>query len=538
MGTRIITARISPHDVSIGPPMTYHTNEREFSGIWARPSDTLLVFTDNSYTTPFTYHNGPVGGVSMPIQLVFWGNWWTDTQDGRDRLQLLTSRTKDLLNSNYFSELRQYSIATPPVFRGDPLVVKDPTPPGAVSSSEASQEVVDMVDNLIDDEVLPDPDEGRIGVVVFMPQGFMCTEALGAHYWDYDIDFAFDSDMFWAGWIQYFAPADAETTMRTVSHEIVEMLTDPEGDGWHTDVEGDQLAEIVDVALDSSGTKSSAWVNGVKVQAYWSARHNACVIPMDTNYAARIVGTVSEDSRKFINGGTFRPEPGDTAACRPSLPECCPEDRDYSWEVWAVNEIVELTVDCEAYRQPQFAWSIDGNYLPGSGSMVTWVDNDGFTERESIPGYGPVTIHFNANGAQLKLWAPDAGVNFDLQVSCSVTEGDIDGAVVSALQSQCEATVGYVGAVLEIEQAWIDQKSACLTAMLRRYTEQHISTGRTIRQEGINYDRGIQLITLPAYARVAQYEQTREAIKLIHAAHDLLEPDQARTFIDSLVGFE
>jgi hypothetical protein len=52
-----------------------------------------------------------------------------------------------------------------------------------------------------------------------------------------------------------------------------------------------------------------------------------------------------------------------------------------------------------------------------------------------------------------------------------VEEVDIDGDVVSAIPSAARVTVGFIGAVLEIEQDYRDQRSACWTAMLRPYTK-------------------------------------------------------------------
>jgi hypothetical protein len=68
---------------------------------------------------------------------------------------------------------------------------------------------------------------------VCMPPGFVCTRADGAHKYDYDWDFPFDTDNYWAGWRRYYDPAteDVETMMQTISHEIVEMITRSHDDG-------------------------------------------------------------------------------------------------------------------------------------------------------------------------------------------------------------------------------------------------------------------------------------------------------------------
>jgi hypothetical protein len=83
-----------------------------------------------------------------------------------------------------------------------------------------------------------------------------------------------------------------------------------------------------------------------------------------------------------------------------------------------------------------------------------------------------------------------------------VEEVDIDGDVVAAISSAAQVTVGFIGAVLEIEQDYRDQRSACWTAMLRPYTKNHLITGRLWRQESVNYRVELLTLEIPCYARV------------------------------------
>jgi hypothetical protein len=541
MSPRFFIRTLKTSDDVILWPLTHHQNDREFSGVWAHPTDTVLVFTQDNFSKPFTFHNGPVGGVGTPIQLILWGAWWTDTDDGRQRAEKAQRWTRGLLDSHYFDELRQYHIARPPVWRGDALCVTEPAPPGTVDWKEANEQVVDMIDNLIDDGVLPDPDDGpRIAHIVLMPPGFTCTDASGSHSSDYDIDFPFDSDVFWAGWCRYFDPdvEEIEPMMQTVSHEIVELLTDPEYDGWRTDVEDDDSPEIADVAVysnDAGTHKLGAWVNGVRVQAYYSNKHSACVIPIDRDYGARITGEVTERSRTVTDRGTFRPGASDSAACSPSLPECCIDDRDYVWFTYAVDEHVRLFADTQRYWQPNVRWFVNDKPVNGNGTIDLNLDYDAFDGRDTVTHTGTLTVHFEETGIFLDLSAPDQAANFDLRVRAVVEEVDIEGDVVSAIPSTAEVTVGIIGAVLEIEQDYIDQRSACWTAMLRPYTKDHLITGRPWRQEGINYRVDLLTLEIPCYARVSQYDQARRVATLAYAATQTLDSEQAHVFIDGLV---
>ncbi len=522
------------------PVMTHHYDDENFSGLWAHPAERILTFSDSTFAAPFVYHGGPVGGVGTPIRLIFWGQWWLDA--GQSQRDFVISRTQAMLASPYFNQLDQYYIAKPPVWGGDAKVVTDPEPPGAVSANDAQDAVLDLVDNLIDDREYGDPDDGpRIGFIVCMPPGFQCTRADGAHKYDYDWDFPFDTDNYWAGWCRYYdaTTEDIEVMMQTIAHEIVEMITDPELDGWHTDLESDATGgEIADIAIstDSSGgqTWQSAWVNGVNVQAYWSNRHNATVIPVDDDYGARIAGSTAEDARTLISEGGFVPDASDSAACSASLRECCFDDREYWWAVYDVSAAVRMEAVTERYREPLVSWTVNGTYIAGNDDLTVDVDYEQFVGRETVSYHGPIDIHCNAYGRNLDVTVSGSQANFDLDIVCTVTEGAITGNSTSQLAATARVTAGVVGTVLEVEQAYIDKKSACFTAMLKKYKEQYILTGKKWRQRGINYE-DIGSLVLPGYAKFSQYQLARQAAKLTAAAHALLDQDQAQIFVDNVV---
>lgn len=366
-----------------------------------------------------------------------------------------------MLASPYFDQLDQYYIAKPTVWGGDAKVVIDPKPPGAVSANDAQDAVLDLVDNLIDDGEYGDPDDGpRIGFIVCMPPGFQCTRADGAHKYDYDWDFPFDTDNYWAGWCRYYdaATEDVETMMQTISHEIVEMITDPEIDGWHTDLKSDATGgEIADIALSTDGSGNqvwqSAWVNDVNVQAYWSNRHNANVIPTDNDYAVRITGASAEKARTMISEGGFRPDPSDSAACSASLRECCFDDREYWWAVYDVAGTIRLEIDKERYHDPQYSWTDNGTYITGNDYLTVDVDYDQFVGQETISAHGSIDIHCNAYGRNLDITVSGTQANFDLEITCIITEGAITGNALSQLAATARVTAGVIGAVLEVEQA-------------------------------------------------------------------------------------
>ena len=523
------------------PVMTYHFDDRTFGGIWSRPNVSALVFADSLMVTPappFPFRNGPVGGISTPVQLVFWGSWWT-TGAGAARAQMVQSWTQALLNSHYFDELTQYFIASPPIWRGSTFVTA-PEAPGLITGGRVYDAVTDLINDLIADDVFPEPDDGpRIAFIVCMPEGFQPTDGSDEGH-TYGFSSILDEDRFW--WARCDAAVeDPENMMPVIADHLVEMLTDPEFDGWIIDVENDPhrtFVEINDVALSTvSGggqVRQTAWVNDVKVPAYWSNRHGACVIPIDHDYSARLFGTVVETSRTPRQQGTFRPEPSDSAACGTAFPECCMEDRDYAYAVYEVTETAHIDLETQRYRDPTAAWTINGKAVSGSGTLTLALNVDVLNGRDTITTTSSVDLAYEAQNSSLEITAANAFGNFDVTVGCSVTDSSITGNVATNVVATPSVTVGIVGAVYEVEQSYVDQRAACLLAMLRRYGELHQRNDDPFHRDPLNYDPGISEVVLPAYARVTQYQQVRQAIKLVAAADHLLEPEAARAFIDNL----
>jgi hypothetical protein len=92
-------------------------------------------------------------------------------------------------------------------------------------------------------------------------------------YWDVDLPLGFDVARAHYAWVTSDGTLDTVTTI--LSHELVEVVTDPEGSG----VTGSSCSaagwcEIGDVCESSTGS-----VGEVIVQSYWSELASACVIP-------------------------------------------------------------------------------------------------------------------------------------------------------------------------------------------------------------------------------------------------------------------
>ena len=219
---------------------------------------------------------------NIHLMLIFWGIQWA----GNPTLAAEVEGTvKNLLAGPYMSYLAQYGVRRASIYGTTKVVDSDPPDPFATS------DIGNFIINEIDNDTLPEPDrDWPIVYAVFMPSNvsFVDPQVGGANsriMWrDYDLG---DSDKdpayyFWVGqgeWIdQPGAPVDYITT--ALSHELVEICTDPNGGDGIVQIGGKQhLSQVGDVC-----TTWCDYVRGVKVQSYWvhnlgDPRNGKCVLP-------------------------------------------------------------------------------------------------------------------------------------------------------------------------------------------------------------------------------------------------------------------
>ncbi|HJY07445.1 MAG TPA: hypothetical protein VJ323_14085 [Bryobacteraceae bacterium] len=505
--------------------------ETAFASPWSHPNVPVLVFAD-SILPGFSvqHHGGPVGS-GTPVQLLFWGDWW-NSPAGITRRDLITTRVQAVLASDYFSELKQYGINRPH-WRGS-LVVTKPGPPGAFNSNGDVQAVPDLIDDLIDDDVFPDPDDEQIAFVVFMPAGF--TQSIGAngsHTKDYDYEFPFDKDWFWVAWVRSFGDTpgeDPEDAIRTFSHELVEMLSDPEVDGWYA---GDpSTGEIGDAAV-SGNVKQTAWVNGAHVQAYWSNQYGATVIPIDRDYQARINGTSRLVKRNVVSG-TFRADPADTRLCS-LLPQCCLDDRDYKFTRVERDEVVRLSVETQRYRQPQITWSVQGVAVTGNGVLSLDVIAGTFEQQNGKFGPRTVAVQCNLSDSQLTLSTVGTGANFDVTVSCTVIDASITGNVKTNVIAKPALTVGFVGVEVTKEDIYEKQRAACKEAAKKMIDAANRPRVRKAKL-GTPVEFGEAILSrVPTYARLHEFQNARRVVDMARLAVTVLPMENAQLLTASLV---
>lgn len=516
--------------------VTYQPDDTTRESAWSRPDVPLLVYPGNAIDTSVRSHvylNGTVAGAAggQPVQLIYWGEWW-NTAAGIARQNLITPAVQRLLASSYFSWLSQYGIPRAPSFRGAMVTTRRP-PPTSASYHANTTDVLNLVWELIQDDVFPDPDDGpRICFIVLMPDGFTVTEGsvVGAHNDTYGKDGPFDVDRFWAGWVRP-EPTDPMQTMVTVCHELTEMLVDPEDNGWKwkPDIPGDLKTELCDGSEGQNG-----YINDVRVQAYWSNAHNAPIIPLDRDYAAQLYARVRETSRRIQDEGTFNPA---SPLCSPDFPECCFGDRKYRWYHYAIEEQATVRLRWQRFQQPVAAWTINGHAISGENDLTIPVTMEVSSGMSSSIGPRNVTLHYKVrtDPAGLDIHPVAADGNFELDIACVVTDGAITGAPTVNVEAPLQITLDFRCAETLPENAYTDQLSRCHAAQIRKFIHQYKPTAKPGPGEPINEIAQIMAQGLPAYVRPTQFNQLAQLRDTARALHALLPEEEARRAVRDLL---
>lgn len=320
-----------------------------------------------------------------------------------------------ILASPYLSQMDQYGFNS--LTLSQPVqAVRNPSMP-TYKDGDAG----DLVWRLIDSNVFPEPDDGGRNVyMVFYPPGTTIDSAdrCGAHSVYSDYDFPFDIDYAWVGYAEFNQsngkPLDNMT--KTFSHELIEIISDPEPDsdndeGWQMDRTINLGTEIGDACNNTADR-----VNGILVNAYWSERHKACIIPKPHRWLSLTsdVTTLSEQ-----DGPTGTVE----------LNSLCHKGR-YTWRTKYSSQQMTFAATAHGFTSPVFSWVlVDGPSGPiqiGDGFnasvwlnvSVWYVDVAGSYSNTQF-----VQVSVQAAGGTLTIDNLDPTVgNFSVEVQAIATE--------------------------------------------------------------------------------------------------------------------
>ena len=220
------------------------------------------------------------GGPVIPnvtVRLVFWGSAWAaGTSPSADEV---TTAVQTLLASSYMAGLNQYRGIGGGAFAGA-MTESGSDPPNPFSNDDVSR----FLTGCFEAGSLPEPEtDPSLLYCVIMPPGVAYTSVstVGEHsyYWYMDYDFPFDLDINKVHYAWVMNDGTLSSVSRIFSHELVESVTDPEGDGVQLNAPGICTADPNNWCEIGDVCSSTGLVGGVTAQSYWSQTDGTCVVP-------------------------------------------------------------------------------------------------------------------------------------------------------------------------------------------------------------------------------------------------------------------
>ncbi|MGH8860363.1 MAG: hypothetical protein ACRDVG_03860 [Jatrophihabitantaceae bacterium] len=214
------------------------------------------------------------------LRLIFWGKEWA-RPSAPVKMADVVADVQSIVAGPYLLGLEQYGVSRVWVDRVVDLSEEDPPNNPFDKGGITRGDHEDLVARLIDNGTVPEPEDDAPSALyaVFLPSTVggvalgLPGDTIGEHtkFLDVDWDDITDADVYVA-WVGNDGTRD--TVSSTFSHELVEAVTDPDGEGWQIDPSSDfNWNEICDVCA------SAYRLNGVLVSSYWSQSMNACVVP-------------------------------------------------------------------------------------------------------------------------------------------------------------------------------------------------------------------------------------------------------------------
>ena len=347
---------------------------------------------------------------------IFYGTAWL-TQRPSD-LEV-NGGIRKLLQSPYLSQLDQYGFARLELL--SPVLVN-----AAPAATHNTDEAAAIVGSLIRAGAVPPVTNPPSAVIycVFYPQG---TSVVGVNAcgWHYSVSGA------WVAAVEF--PDGGGTTavtlgniMRIFSHELAETITDPDAlpaptpSGWVMDRAINGGTEIGDACNNTDD-----FTAGVYVNAYWSERHKACIIPQPRRYAT-VSSKVEIISETEVSNGTvtFNTDPFDIRTCLHGT---------YSFTNSFVAQRARFFAHSANFSTPTYSWKLteakggprslpDGFNGTVLLSVDTWSDGPG----TSTHTRADVPVEVAVVGDELTVTAANQGVdyvNFAVLVEVTATEG-------------------------------------------------------------------------------------------------------------------
>jgi Ca2+-binding RTX toxin-like protein len=169
-------------------------------------------------------------------------------------------------------------------------------PPDGFTKSNLDHVLTNAIDNLglSEEDAVPN---GGFYLIFTPPDINSASGAAAFHTSTTDFDFPFDFDTWHYAWIGNFHSQDYITN--SISHEVMEALTDPNGDGIHVHP-GDEIS-------DGEALNYAALIGGYEVASFWSASDNAYAV-----YDGNSQVVTFDNGNLMVNGDQFGAGSDDT----------------------------------------------------------------------------------------------------------------------------------------------------------------------------------------------------------------------------------
>jgi hypothetical protein len=360
---------------------------------------------------------------------IFWGPNWPGSGD----LTVLNimNALRSMADGPYLLGLTQYGYVGPSQIRVaafDNSMPNIPFPalaPGVSQTPAVNTAVRNFIGNLLEHDGIENVDDNHeLIVIVFLDPSIPVprqmdivgniTSVSGANSSIEEFEFLDDNTRFEWAWINTANGLSAAT--RTLSHELVESITDPFNNGWTqtSPPPGPNGGQIGDVC------NQSAVVNGAAVVAYWSGADSACIVPTAGTRRASLSWSLD----------THEPHDGPQLQAYINLgsPLCATGFFNYVERTYRNELTVRATV--VGFESPTMQWSINGrpvHILYGSIDVEGGVEipDARLGQRDAVGHLS--TFSSGSRATELKISVGPGGANAFLQVQLIVTE-DFDVA--------------------------------------------------------------------------------------------------------------
>jgi hypothetical protein len=228
-----------------------------------------------------TYHGGPLLQ-NVQVEPVFYGSYW-NTDGGQQQSSALEAFLGFLTNSSYMDKLSEYGVG-----RGQ-LIDN-----GVVAGGESSASKVDdatlrqALENAIAAGSLRPTNPNRLYIFFTAPNVdvVLGSEDSAKNFYGYHDYFSTPpgDPIYYAviahpiGNGTFYNLNDFQTLTKTTSHELAEAVTDPGVGGWFDGRTGSEIGDLANSPSDVG------LLNGYVVQAEWSARQRAAVLPPEAQW--------------------------------------------------------------------------------------------------------------------------------------------------------------------------------------------------------------------------------------------------------------